>query len=667
MQYITFHENPDFKIAILCYDLDHDKMKKSYVEDGLVNSGFNENVIENVIAYNLPHIVTKNKKKPLSVAERREYLQELLEVLADLGIEYVMCGQSDYFKTLTGKAKPAFEVGTLCAPDPRYFKKFEHIKVAYVPDYKMSFYAPDKTKDSITLTCNAIKADTNNSYIEPGKDIINTAMYPVTPDEIEQALSFLLTKSILAVDIEAFSLHHKDAGLASISFAWSPHEGIAFAVDRGPNNPNHIIREMLIDFFFHSTRGDSCINFIWHNAAYDLTVLIYTLHHEIKHAVYNRANLFAILTDYRYVDDTKIIAYLATNSCAGNKLSLKELSLEFAGNYGIDGLEDVTKIPINQLLEYNLKDSLCTFYLYNKYMPILKKENQENIYTHIFLKSLVDVIDMQLNGMPVDIQQVRESKKELSNIYNTAFNKIKSHEAVIQLVEHLKEEEVKKLHAKWKKKRTTANEISLEFNPNSDAQLSILLYDNKFFGLPILGRTERGAPSTKGSYIKALKNHTNDSSIIELLDAIIELKDSSILLNTFIPALEDARKAQHNEYYMHGNFNLGGTVSGRLSSSNPNLQNLPSKSRLAKYIKKCIKAPQGWLLVGLDFDSLEDKISALLTKDPNKLAVYMGHQVYEVEIDGSIHHIREDDTINYDGVQYTGMEFYEKFSTHSRV
>jgi DNA polymerase-1 len=72
-----------------------------------------------------------------------------------------------------------------------------------------------------------------------------------------------------------------------------------------------------------------------------------------------------------------------------------------------------------------------------------------------------------------------------------------------------------------------------------------------------------------------------------------------------------------------GNFNIGGTVSGRLSCSNPNLQQIPSGSVYAKIIKDCFIAPRGKLMVGLDFNSLEDYISALTTKDPNKLKVYL--------------------------------------------
>ena len=93
------------------------------------------------------------------------------------------------------------------------------------------------------------------------------------------------------------------------------------------------------------------------------------------------------------------------------------------------------------------------------------------------------------------------------------------------------------------------------------------------------------------------------------------------------------------------------------------MQNIPAGSAYAKMIKEMFQAPEGWLFCGADFASLEDRISALTTKDPNKLKVYMGHSVYAVEINGVTHHIRDDDTINFDGKTFTGEEFYEKYRT----
>jgi DNA polymerase-1 len=110
---------------------------------------------------------------------------------------------------------------------------------------------------------------------------------------------------------------------------------------------------------------------------------------------------------------------------------------------------------------------------------------------------------------------------------------------------------------------------------------------------------------------------------IKVLDALISIAEVDIILNTFINTfIEKAILKDDGIYYIHGNFNLGGTVSGRLSSSNPNMQNFPSTSKYAKHIKRCFIAPPGFFMAGADFASLEDKISALTTKDPAKLKVY---------------------------------------------
>lgn len=93
------------------------------------------------------------------------------------------------------------------------------------------------------------------------------------------------------------------------------------------------------------------------------------------------------------------------------------------------------------------------------------------------------------------------------------------------------------------------------------------------------------------------------------------------------------------------------------------LMQLASKYGLQEQVSECFNYEEGWLFVGLDYASLEDRISALTTKDPNKLKVYMGHTVYEVNINGTIHHIRDDATVTFDGKTYTGEEFYDAFGS----
>jgi DNA polymerase-1 len=107
-----------------------------------------------------------------------------------------------------------------------------------------------------------------------------------------------------------------------------------------------------------------------------------------------------------------------------------------------------------------------------------------------------------------------------------------------------------------------------------------------------------------------------------VLEALVKHTTANKILTAFIPAFEAAIDKGDDCVWLHGSFNLGGTKSGRLSSSNPNLQNIPAGSIYGKLIKSCFVAPKGWMFCGADFNSLEDYISALTTRDPNKMKVY---------------------------------------------
>jgi len=182
--------------------------------------------------------------------------------------------------------------------------------------------------------------------------------------------------------------------------------------------------------------------------------------------------------------------------------------------------------------------------------------------------------------------------------------------------------------------------------------------------------------------------------IIKLLQSLIALGDVKILRNTFINAFQTKSiPKSDNRNYLHGNFNIGGTVSGRMSSNKPNLQNMPSTGTdYAKAFKDCFSAPDGWLMVGADFASLEDRIAALTTKDSQKLKLYTdgydGHclrayayfkekmpdirqldpntetKCYSAKVGDTYICFTADDTINYLGLTYTGTEFHELFTNN---
>ena len=115
---------------------------------------------------------------------------------------------------------------------------------------------------------------------------------------------------------------------------------------------------------------------------------------------------------------------------------------------------------------------------------------------------------------------------------------------------------------------------------------------------------------------------------LNLLKALIHVSEAKTINSSFIQRFNTSPITDENgQVMLQGNFNLNGTKSGRMSSSGPNLMNLPSNGKLpyTKAIKECFRICQegDWIMGGADFSSLEDMISALTTKDPNKLKVYI--------------------------------------------
>lgn len=619
MHYLTFIEDTtkSFPLCFLVPTIRKDDILKEY----MTPFGIPE---EEVLILGLHYSQTK-KKTP--AAEMKEFIEsELVPTLTDMGVEVIVVADSEYFKKLTKATKVEANLGYAldCAYGPW--------KVVYVPNYRAIFYDPDKIKAKIAQGMNAVLATATGEYDEPGNDIIKFAAYPESDLEIQEWLRTLLEMNCpLTIDIEAFSLKHHTAGIGTITFCWNQHEGIAFPVDYVPihgateapyglqvrSEPR---RELLRGFFeAYLNKG------IYHSISYDVYVLIYQLY--MKDILDTEGMLKGMEVLLRNWEDTKLITYLATNSCAGNKLGLKDQAQEFSGNYAEEDIEDITRIPLPKLLRYNLKDGLSTWYVYNKHYQTMVGDNQEDLYNGLFKEATVDIIQMQLTGLPLNMERVLEVKAILETEQNNALHVIRNSEVVREFTLLMHEAWVVAKNLKLKKKRVTVADSKEVFNPNSGPQLQKLLFG--MLDLPVLSFTDSKQPSTDQETLIALQNHTTDPEVLAFLKAMLTYGSVYKILTSFIPAMEEAGLGPDGWYYLFGNFNLGGTLSGRLSSSNPNLQNLPSSNArmpinklISKLIKSCFQAPPGWLLCGLDFASLEDRISALTTKDPNKLKVY---------------------------------------------
>jgi DNA polymerase-1 len=229
---------------------------------------------------------------------------------------------------------------------------------------------------------------------------------------------------------------------------------------------------------------------------------------------------------------------------------------------------------------------------------------------------------MELCGMPINMQQVLIVKYKLTKIVEE--HTLALHDSPIIKEFHFQQLQIKAdlATAKAKKKVYTIDDpvIFCNFNPGSDLQLQKLIFT--FLEYEPIDFTKNKAPATGAKTLAKLINHAKCEEHKILFQHLINLSLADKILTSFIPAFEVASQMPDGSYRLYGNFNLGGTKSGRMSSSAPNLQNIPSNSVYGELVKSCFISPPGWLFVGSDFDSLESKINALITQDPKKISVY---------------------------------------------
>jgi len=681
MQHATYGADPaSASVAILVKETSFNsgKIKSAYIDPiGANPAGF--------IAYSLWY--DDNDKCQAALA--KEHLQTLLHSVKSLCIGTILVTDAKYFKYLTGKQKAATNyIGYAVKSSLTGYE--DAFDVFYAPNYNAAKYNPHTAKEVDTALA-YLKQHLSGAYVAPGTNVIHSARYPMTLAEISDALEFLHTKPALTVDIESRSLEFWNCGIATIAFAWDQHNFISIPVDRGsfPEDVTTVFTQSfgsyvknMLKVFFENYRG----RLIAHNAGYDFKVLVYELWMTDLQDYRGMIQGIQILT--RNFDDTKLITYLATNNAVENVLKLKVLAADYLGDYAEENIEDTDKIELPRLLEYNGKDTLGTWYVYHKYYTRMISSNQMGIYEELFKPSLITLLQTELSGMPIFPDEVARVKQALTTLSDGYKAKLDNSQLIREFQLEVKAQKCAEFTAAAKKKVFDMDDprvARLEFNPNSGQQVANLLYT--YLGLPVLDTTDTGQPATGGDTLEKLLHQTQNQDILEIIESLIGLAQVDKILTSFIPAFEKAVQMPDSSWRLYGNFNLGGTVSGRLSSSNPNLTNIPAKSTWGELIKTCFGCIAGWLFGGADFNSLEDMVSALTTRDPNKMKVYLdgfdGHSIraysyfkdtmpdlqqavnsgrkFKVTVDGKTHILTADTMVLCpDGNQRPMGEYYDK-------
>ena len=469
MNHITFIDKSNYTTALLIKDTSFNSkdIKNNYPLDW-----------SDTICFSLAY---ENGKAPAKLI--KESLKNILKACTHLGVTTLFVCDTNYFKTLTKqpKAEPMYGSICDCVLDP-------NMKVILAPNYQALFYNPS-IQSKLDLAINTLKNSLNGTHTVLGLNIIKFCDYPIN-NEINVWLIKLLEYPMLTCDVETTGLDFK-AELISISFAWNQHEGIAFTITEEA-------KYALLEFFETYTGI-----LVYHRASFDCTRIIYNLF--MNDDLDYKGMLHGLNVVASGIEDTQILAYLATNSTAGNDLKLKNLALEFAGNFAILSDEVQAKdVPMNDLLKYNLTDSLATWYLYNKFMPIVIKDEQLDIYRNVMLPSIKSIVHMQLVGFPMDMEQIKKTHVELLFTQKKWENVLIKSKLVKDYEWKLQIQAFTKKNSELKVKHIPVSEFKTKLNPNSGKQLAGLLYEHMEF--EATNFTDTGQPSTDRDTLESLYN-----------------------------------------------------------------------------------------------------------------------------------------------------------------
>jgi DNA polymerase I-like protein with 3'-5' exonuclease and polymerase domains len=264
----------------------------------------------------------------------------------------------------------------------------------------------------------------------------------------------------------------------------------------------------------------------------------------------------------------------------------------------------LAEAPPGEVLVYNMQDARISYELYAPLLAELKENGLEEL-----MRFRMDVgrvlVDMTLTGTHLDVDWAAHQGDDIAGEL-----------AVLEATLHgqIGEREILKRKYNRKTKLYETHTEFLPYNLASSTQLSELLFG--VLKLPVVAKTDKGQPSTKEEDLKELRRKISEPVMRQLLDGILKYRELSKLQGTYLQPL--TTKHRGNDGRVHTTFNLAGTVTGRLSSSEPNLQNIPRDKR----VKGVLAATPGLRLFNADYSQLELRVAAWYAQEPSMLKAF---------------------------------------------
>jgi DNA polymerase-1 len=391
-------------------------------------------------------------------------------------------------------------------------------------------------------------------------------------DALARVAAQLSSAAIIAFDTESTSTDPQQAELVGVAVAWGEEPGEAAYIPlRHPDVaglPWEGVRASLSPAF-----ADARIAKVAHNASYDLGLL----------------RRYGLAVEGELID-TMVAAWLIDPGSRG--LGLKDLAwtrlktemTPISALIG-SGKSQVTMdaVPAAQAAEYASADAAVTLRLAGVLVPELAERGLTHLFREIEMPLVPVLVAMEAAGVKLDVACLQRMSVELS--------------ARLREIE-----------------RAIYQIAGRAFNVNSTQQLADVLFGQLRLPAEGLRKTKAGAFSTSADVLEGLRGRH------EIVDLILEQRQLSKLLSTYVdtlPVLVNPRTGR-----LHTSFNQAGAETGRLSSSAPNLQNIPIRTEIGREIRRAFVAEEGWRLLSADYSQVELRILAHISEDENLLAAF---------------------------------------------
>ena len=468
-------------------------------------------------------------------------------------------------------------------------------------------------------------------------------------NKIREYIDCAITNGIIAVDTETNGLDRIDGKIAGVCLYTPGQKGVYIPVRHesfmtGIELKTNISPEFMNEQFERMNKSN--IKYVLHNAKFDMHILWWML--GVKIIPYWDTQIGSQLLNENEPHKLKVLYKKYVDNADENSKVASFNSL-------FKGIE-FNKVPPDVAYMYASFDPIMTYELYQfqyefldihgKYCKEKGLERVAEVFRNIEMPLIQVVFEMECTGVKIDTELANKLKAQYTKHKDAA--EVKFNLEIDKLNGKFDKLMIKNPAAYNKLFKDGIRKVSI----SSPTQLAILFYDVLEFESP-----DKKSPRGTGEAILKSFNHP-------LVDSILEYRSMSKLLSTYIEAIPSHIAKRDNR--LHANFNQYGAKTGRFSSSDPNLQNIPSqKTKLSDGtiidaghdIRQMFIAGEGQVIVGGDFSQQEPRCLAHMSDDPHMLQAYLegkdlyatiASKIYKMPYD-ECKEFRADGTVNPDG------------------